>query len=521
MPPAPRLSHRRRSSFAITGSHPVRPGIYGIASQSPRPVTFAPNVTPVSYSEPDQPSRPSTPEPSDIESQLFPPSENISSGPTRKRVPPHKRLSQGYIPRPPNAFMLFRANFVRQEHIPGRFDNNHGSLSKVIGNCWRSLPLEQKRVWEIKAKQEKAAHKEAYPEYRFRPVHKKNKPKKKGKAAITAEDERRCEEVAQLLLEGKKGEELAAAIRELDEKMRAPTAAPPMFAAPMPIRANRRSSSVPLPDARYGPIALPSISFFADARSVSPVGNISRSARSTWGQRRASSAQAIGSQSWGSMTPAPYLQRDDSSLPEVDASLFEPSFLDSNFSFSVPQNEPHYNYNDLFTSLPPNAHSPTDFNISPLDNITSNNFSLDVTSHGCDPNVPNYMHTSPPAWLSSEFANSQPSSSYSGSPARSDLSLPLLAPHARHAGVSSDMWKDMASVLTAPANDFFPEGLDLDAMTSHHRSGCGEVDHAAAHLANYPMNLDGIFDSSFNGIDMDHNTAASFGFSYSAMTHEL
>ena len=39
----------------------------------------------------------------------------------------------GYIPRPPNAFMLFRADFVRQKHVPGSIEQNHGSLSKIIG----------------------------------------------------------------------------------------------------------------------------------------------------------------------------------------------------------------------------------------------------------------------------------------------------------------------------------------------------------------------------------------------------
>ncbi|ETW77705.1 hypothetical protein HETIRDRAFT_55525, partial [Heterobasidion irregulare TC 32-1] len=73
------------------------------------------------------------------------------------------------IPRPPNAFMLFRADFVRQKHVPGTIETNHGSLSKIIGNCWRSLPLEEKRVWEIKAKHAKAEHKLMYPDYRFRP----------------------------------------------------------------------------------------------------------------------------------------------------------------------------------------------------------------------------------------------------------------------------------------------------------------------------------------------------------------
>jgi hypothetical protein len=37
------------------------------------------------------------------------------------------------IPRPPNAFILFRASFIRQQKITGKVEANHGTLSKIIG----------------------------------------------------------------------------------------------------------------------------------------------------------------------------------------------------------------------------------------------------------------------------------------------------------------------------------------------------------------------------------------------------
>ena len=149
--------------------------------------------------------------------------------------------------------MLFRADFVRQKHVPGSIETNHGSLSKIIGaflalcvafvsigsdltfslgQCWRQLPFDEKRFWEVKARAEKAKHKAMYPLYRFRPVHKKKQGaaddvapplddpanKRKEKQPTTEEDERRCDAVAQLLLEGKKGEELAQAVRNLDRE---------------------------------------------------------------------------------------------------------------------------------------------------------------------------------------------------------------------------------------------------------------------------------------------------------------
>lgn len=110
----------------------IKPGNYGI-STSPRNVTFAPNVTPGTFVEDAEGNEDLTaevPSPSDA---LFPPADAPNSAPTRRRQPPGKRRSQGYIPRPPNAFMLFRANFVRQRHVPGSIETNHGSLSKIIG----------------------------------------------------------------------------------------------------------------------------------------------------------------------------------------------------------------------------------------------------------------------------------------------------------------------------------------------------------------------------------------------------
>jgi hypothetical protein len=109
--------------------NPLKHGNYGIGQASPKGVTFAPNVTPVTFVEPEDSldSDPSSPT-----SSLFPPA-STPAPPSRKRCPPGKRRSQGYIPRPPNAFMLFRADFVRQKHVPGSIETNHGSLSKIIG----------------------------------------------------------------------------------------------------------------------------------------------------------------------------------------------------------------------------------------------------------------------------------------------------------------------------------------------------------------------------------------------------
>ncbi|KAF9267674.1 hypothetical protein L218DRAFT_1073783 [Marasmius fiardii PR-910] len=240
---------RRRSSTVLNPPQPAKPGVYGVPS-IPHRLTFCPNVTPVSYTsslESDDAALGSL----DASETLFPPSD-VPSLPSRRRQPPGKRRSQGYIPRPPNAFMLFRADFVRQKHVPGNIEANHGSLSRIIGNCWRSLPAQDKRIWEIRAKRAKELHKQEFPNYKFKPVHNK---KKKGnqeesssptnpngsstskvkltistsatkKSKMTQEEEdaavqARNEYLTQLLLLGHRNESLAEEMAKYDERERA------------------------------------------------------------------------------------------------------------------------------------------------------------------------------------------------------------------------------------------------------------------------------------------------------------
>ncbi|KAE9391328.1 HMG-box, partial [Gymnopus androsaceus JB14] len=77
----------------------------------------------------------------------------------------------GHIPRPPNAFMLFRSDFVKQRRVPSSIETSHGSLSKIIASCWKLLPEIERRFWYKKADAAKAEHKRKYPDYRFTPIH--------------------------------------------------------------------------------------------------------------------------------------------------------------------------------------------------------------------------------------------------------------------------------------------------------------------------------------------------------------
>ncbi|KAJ8521059.1 hypothetical protein ONZ45_g2200 [Pleurotus djamor] len=510
--PASRIFQRRRSSLGIflgerrrSSIAPIKPGNYGIPPSTFRPVTFAPNVTPTTYLADDDDDDLLDPSSSNGSptSALFPPSnpaalqESAGSVPARRRrAPPGKRRSLGYIPRPPNAFMLFRADFVKQKHVPGSIETNHGSLSKIIGNCWRALPLEEKRIWEVKAKHAKAEHKVLYPNYRFRPIHNKNKNKEKLATAAssvdssknskqgvpagnnTEEEERRCEEVAQLLLEGKKGEDLAEAVKAMDRmksRMQAQVQAQSqarshhhhaVSAQEISYLSQRRPSSVPLPlsgdwfpfpqnqNDGFG-FAMPAIPSFAGSASAStrppsPVYNISRSQRMMLGHRRASSVQLPAAAAymnlnlnmamqgaWNPSYPTDMslpVTRDPSPLPDVDTSLFEPSFLDST-STSFPSSS------DCFTS----PFSATDAHMSmalgPLDAI-------------------------PPH-------DTAPSTSSSSSSPTPVLHAPLPVSAQAHATVFSDMWLTEQSFDSTPT----PQRSVVDS-TSYGTGFEGVADYA-------------------------------------------
>lgn len=44
-----------------------------------------------------------------------------------------KKRDASYIPRPPNAFILFRSSFIRSQQVPEKVEGNHSTLSKIIG----------------------------------------------------------------------------------------------------------------------------------------------------------------------------------------------------------------------------------------------------------------------------------------------------------------------------------------------------------------------------------------------------
>lgn len=444
-------------------------------------VSFAPNITPVTYNDQDDLDEDALAESS--QSALFPPSQSpapLPPLPEMKRRP-GKRRSQSHIPRPPNAFMLFRADFVRQKHIPGSIETSHVSLSKIIGECyrllcwvltsdpvragniWRALPLEEKERWWAQARRAKAEHKIMYPDYKFKPVHNKNKKKAKDAkpepTPVSEDDDLRADVVAQLMLEGKKGDELVAAVRGWESSAGADTSFGfeqpeassssqlPLFEMaqpeasgsniplhnPTPLYAGgRRSSSVP-PFATYGHMAIPSIPFLlttylGGSRAPSPVSHISGMSRGFLGQRRASSVQPMPSQSWG-FSSADFGESSQyaapSPLPEADTSLFQSEYMTQGstvLSGHAPRKAPAYAApNSLALHISPLE------GISPLvqgpysaaDFYSATTYSASASSAPSPVPFAGYTPRQQPAALWQQSAASSP---FSGSPALTDHS---------------------------------------------------------------------------------------------------
>ncbi|KAI5833776.1 hypothetical protein K523DRAFT_232081 [Schizophyllum commune Tattone D] len=91
---------------------------------------------------------------------------------------PPRRGDPGYIPRPRNAFVIFRCDFCKK-HLASMKKNGGTSksrgkssktLSKIASETWKALSEEEKRRYDELAKKEKAEHARCYPHYKYRPL---------------------------------------------------------------------------------------------------------------------------------------------------------------------------------------------------------------------------------------------------------------------------------------------------------------------------------------------------------------
>ncbi|GAA5853470.1 hypothetical protein JCM8547_002468 [Rhodosporidiobolus lusitaniae] len=201
--PSPSFAVRHRPSPYPTSSSsyslPTPPsGSSPSASSSllapPQPPPLSRNLTPISnaianYREMPTPSAP-------------PPSAPQVEG---KRKSHRRRVSANHIPRPRNAFILFRSHAVSNGLIPKSMGiTDHKNISQIVGSVWRGLSDEERKEWDDLAQEEKRQHAEKYPEYRFQ-------PKSKGKRAPVGEGKKAKAKAAREALERAREDGLEAA----------------------------------------------------------------------------------------------------------------------------------------------------------------------------------------------------------------------------------------------------------------------------------------------------------------------
>lgn len=79
------------------------------------------------------------------------------------------KSNQNRIPRPRNAFILFRQKYHQSVLDEGSVIRTNPEVSRELGRRWRALSKEEKEHWNTLAEEEKQNHAKKYPGYRYTP----------------------------------------------------------------------------------------------------------------------------------------------------------------------------------------------------------------------------------------------------------------------------------------------------------------------------------------------------------------
>jgi len=80
-----------------------------------------------------------------------------------------RKQPPGHVPRPRNAFIIFRCDFVHQKKLPESVEHDHRNISRIVGKIWREMSDAEKAPWFVKAEREKQEHIVMFPGYRYIP----------------------------------------------------------------------------------------------------------------------------------------------------------------------------------------------------------------------------------------------------------------------------------------------------------------------------------------------------------------
>ncbi|KAI0651436.1 hypothetical protein C8Q79DRAFT_922196 [Trametes meyenii] len=149
----------------------------------------------------------------DVDSPSLPPTK--LAAPSSPRSSHSRKKKPGHIPRPPNAFMIFRSELWSKEKIKADVERDHRQISRIAGNLWNALSDEERAPYMALAEEAKQDHHRKYPEYKYSPTYRRDKPAKRKPKQDHSDKVHRCNEVARLMQRGFVGDNLK---RELQRR---------------------------------------------------------------------------------------------------------------------------------------------------------------------------------------------------------------------------------------------------------------------------------------------------------------
>ncbi|TFK82449.1 hypothetical protein K466DRAFT_301526 [Polyporus arcularius HHB13444] len=155
-----------------------------------------------SYSPADDAGEPEV----DPDSPPLPPT-SIRSFPAQRSSHSRKR-DPDYVPRPPNAFMIFRSDLWNTEKIKDTVERDHRQISRIAGELWNKMTPAQRAPYHAKADEAKRLHAIAHPNYKYTPIYRKDRGGKRKAKPDHTDKIHRCQQVARLMQRGYLGDDL-------------------------------------------------------------------------------------------------------------------------------------------------------------------------------------------------------------------------------------------------------------------------------------------------------------------------
>lgn len=90
--------------------------------------------------------------------------------PTTPIPPKPASSSRSHVPRPPNAFMIYRSELIKSRSIPEDVEHRQQNISRLAGECWNLLSPEEKAKYHEKAAEVLREHQRLNPDYKFTPA---------------------------------------------------------------------------------------------------------------------------------------------------------------------------------------------------------------------------------------------------------------------------------------------------------------------------------------------------------------